>query len=192
MAILVLLLSMTRPAAAGGGLILQNDVCIINIDFYSAHFTAYQPNTSGNKEFCRDLPDTGETIVVLDYLHPSLKEVPVDFRIIKNTTGLGQFTRWEDVQSIEDIDSISVFYRPPEVEAGGSYRIQYEFLERGDYVGIVTAGHPTNNKIFNAVFPFSVGVRKYPYWILYLLAASLFVFLARYAYTSISDTKVSH
>ena len=61
---------------AGGGLVLEDDVCIIWIDFYSAHFTAYQPGSSGNEQFCEDLPDTGETIFVLDYLHQSLKEVP--------------------------------------------------------------------------------------------------------------------
>ena len=183
-----IIICMPRPALAGGGLILRDDVCIITIDFYEAHFTAYQPDTSGNEEFCRDLPNTGETIFVLDYLHKSLKEVPVDFRIIRDVTGLGQFARWEDVQQIENIEKHTVFYRPPVVEAGGSYRVQYNFLEKGDYIGIVTAGHPTNDKLYNAVFPFSVGARKYPFWLLYLLVAGLFVYLFRYAYVSMSAT----
>ena len=177
-----------RPALAGGGLILRDDVCIITIDFYEAHFTAYQPDTSGNEEFCRDLPNTGETIFVLDYLHKSLKEVPVDFRIIRDVTGLGQFARWEDVQQIEGIEKHTVFYRPPVVESGGSYRVQHDFEEKGDYIGIVTAGHPTNDKLYNAVFPFSVGARNYPFWLLYLLVAGLFVYLFRYAYVSMSAT----
>lgn len=185
------LLCSAGQAFAGGGLILQNDVCIITIDFYTAHFTAYQPQTSGNTEYCRDLPDIGETIIVLDYLHPSLKEVPVDFRIIRDVTGLGQFVRWEDVQKIENIESNTVFYRPPAVEADGSYRIQFEFLEKGDFVGIVTAGHPSNGKLYNAVFPFSVGASKFPFWMLYLLAAGLFVLLFRYAYTSMSATRAA-
>lgn len=178
-------------ASAGGGLILQNDVCIITIDFYTAHFTAYQPDTSGNEEFCKELPDIGETIFVLDYLHASLREVPVDFRIIRDVTGLGQFVRWEDVQKIQDIERYSVFYRPPAVVADGSYRIQFEFLEKGDYVGIVTAGHPSNGKTYTAVFPFSVGASKLPFWLLYLLAAGLFVYLFRYAYSSMSATKAA-
>ena len=177
-----------QQALAGGGLILRDDVCIITIDFYEAHFTAYQPDTSGNEEFCRDLPDTGETLFVLDYLHRSLKEVPVDFRIIRDVTGLGQFARWEDVQQIEDIESHTVFYREPEVEAGGSYRVQHDFLEKGDYIGVVTAGHPTNDKLYNAVFPFSVGARRYPFWLLYFLVAGLFLTLFRYAYVFMSST----
>ena len=60
-------------ALAGGGMVLKDDACIIEIDFYSAHFTAYQPQTRGNEQFCQQLPDLGETLFVLDYLHPSLR-----------------------------------------------------------------------------------------------------------------------
>jgi hypothetical protein len=74
------------------------------------------------------------------------------------------------------------------VEAGGSYRVQHDFLEKGDYIGVVTAGHPTNDKLYNAVFPFSVGARRYPFWLLFLLVAGLFVILFRYAYVSMSST----
>ena len=189
---LVIWLATVGPAEAGGGVILKDDVCIISIDFYDAHFTAYQPNSSGNKEFCRDLPELGETIFVLDYLHSSLKEVPVDFRIIKDVTGLGQFARWEDVQAIKELDSHSVFYRPPTVEESASYRVQHEFIEAGDYIGIVTAGHPTNDQIYNAVFPFSVGKVAYPFWLLYLLVAGTFVYLVRYAYKSMSADRISN
>ena len=66
-----------------GGVVMEEDLCVINIGFYRAHFTVYQPQTSANEEFCEDLPDAGETIFVLDYLHDSMKRVPVDFRIIK-------------------------------------------------------------------------------------------------------------
>lgn len=187
--VLLYWLLMTGPSFAGGGVILKDDVCIISIDFYAAHFTAYQPDSSGNKEFCRDLPDLGETIFVLDYLHSSLKEVPVDFRIVKDATGLGQFVRWKDIQAIDDLERNSVFYRPPEVQADGSYRVQHTFSEVGDYIGIVTAGHPSNDQIYNAVFPFSVGKTKLPLWLLYLAVAGLFVYLARYAYTSISNDR---
>ena len=54
-------------AFGGGGVVLSKDTCIITIGFYDAHFTAYQPETSGNEEFCEDLPDDGQTIFVLDY-----------------------------------------------------------------------------------------------------------------------------
>jgi len=178
-------------AVAGGGVMLRDDACIIKIGFYEAHFTAYQPNTSGDTEFCEDLPDTGDTTFVLDYLHGSLKEVPVDFRIIRDATELGQFVRWEDVQALQDLDGVTVFYRPAGIESRGSYRVEYEFLEKGDYVGIVSAGHPTSDKQYTAVFPFSVGRIAYPFWVLYLLVAGLFVYLIRYAYESMSAGKTT-
>ena len=57
-------------------MILSKDVCIVTIGFYTTHFTGYQPQSQGNTEFCGTFPDGGETIMVLDYLHNSLSEVP--------------------------------------------------------------------------------------------------------------------
>jgi hypothetical protein len=165
---------------AGGGLVLEDDVCIIRIDFYSAHFTAYQPNTSANTQFCRDLPDTGETIFVLDYLHQSLKEVPVSFRIMRDVTGLGRFVKLKHVEAIEDIEQHTVFYQPPVVRPDASFKIEHDFIGEGAYIGIVTAGHPSNDSIYTAVFPFEVGVSQFAYKIpLFLLLAGAAYFLVR-------------
>jgi hypothetical protein len=174
---------LTFPATviqAGGGLVLEGDVCIIWIDFYSAHFTAYQPGTSGNKQFCQDLPNTGETIFVLDYLHQSLKEVPVDFRIIRNVTGQGQYVKLKHVEEIKDIEQHTVFYQPPVVRPDASLQIEYDFKEKGAYVGIVSAGHPTTEVIYTAVFPFEVGASSTGYGLpLLLLLAGVVFFVVR-------------
>jgi hypothetical protein len=98
-ALTLLLLAWPCAALAGGGVVLSEDTCKIQIGFYEAHFTAYQPQASGDRQFCEDLPEVGETIFVLDYLHRSLSEVPVDFRIIRNVTGKGRFARLEDVEA---------------------------------------------------------------------------------------------
>ena len=158
---------------AGGGVALEDDQCIIRIDFYSAHFTAYQPETQGDQQFCEDLPDTGVTIFVLDYLHRSLKEVPVDFRVIRNVTELGQYARLEHVQALDDLDAHTVFYRPASVERTGSYRVEFQFAEPGEYIGIVSAGHPSNDKTYYAVFPFRVAMFSLPGWIIYLIVCLL-------------------
>jgi len=151
------------------------------IDFYSAHFTAYQPDTSGNEQFCQDLPDTGETIFVLDYLHQSLKEVPVDFRIIRDVTGLGRFVKLENVEEIEDIEQHTVFYQPPVIRPDASFQIEHDFLEEGAYIGIVSAGHPSNDMIYTAVFPFEVGRSNtgYLFPLILLLAGAVFAFVRR-------------
>jgi len=177
---------MLWPASAifaGGGVVLEDDVCIIWIDFYSAHFTAYQPDSSGNEQFCEDLPDTGETIFVLDYLHNSLKEVPVDFRIIRDATGLGRYARLEQVEELGDLEEQTVFYQPPVVRPDASFKIEYDFTEEGAYIGIVSAGHPTNDSIYTAVFPFDVGRTDYGFLfpLIVLLAGATFWFLRRSA-----------
>lgn len=170
--LLLLSLVTAAPALAGGGVMLENDTCIITIGFYKAHFTAYQPETRGDEEFCEDLPDTGEGVFVLDYLHDSLKEVPVEFRIIRDVTGLGRFVRLEDVQAL-DLEAHTVYHRPAVVEPGGSYQVSHVFEEPGSYIGIVTAGHPTRDKTYTAVFPFEAGTGGFPYlWVLAGLAAA--------------------
>lgn len=149
-------------ARAGGGLVLEEDKCILWIDFYSAHFTAYQPATRGNQQFCGDLPDVAETIIVLDYLHPSLKEVPVDFRIIRDVTGQGQYVKLKHVEALGDLDPYTVFYQPPVIRADASFQIEHTFADKGAYVAVVSAGHPSTDMIYTAVFPFQVGAFRLP------------------------------
>ena len=167
------ILLLSNPVSARVGLNLRDDVCIIKIGFYEAHFTAYQPQSSGDKQFCRDLPEIGETLFVLDYLHSSMKEVPIDFRIVRNVTNLGKYVQLRDVSEIENIDAHTVFYQPPSVHANASLTVDYTFTVPGDYIGIVTAGHPTKDTTYSAVFPFTVGktdyVRLLPYGLLLLL-----------------------
>ena len=170
----------TSTLAGGGGVVINEDACIIPIDFYTAHLTAYQPDSNDNEEFCQDIPGIGDTIFVFNYLHSSLNQVPVGFRIIKDVTGLGRFVRWEDLQRLDAIKSDTVFYQPPSIEADGSYQVRYNFAATGNYIGIVTAGHPSNGNTYRGVFPFSVGASNYPLWLLYVVLAGLALSLARY------------
>jgi hypothetical protein len=113
--------------------------------------------TRGNEQFCQQLPDTGETLFVLDYLHPSLKEVPVSLRIIHDVTGQGSFVKLKHVEEIEDIDSHTVFYQPPVIRPDASFKVDFDLDAEGSYIGIVTAGHPSSDVVYTAVFPFEVG-----------------------------------
>ena len=160
---------------AGGGVLLSEDSCIITIGFYTAHFTAYQPESSGDKQFCEDLDNIGKTTFVLDYLHNSLSEVAVDFRIIRNITDKGKFVQIEDIIEIEDIDLHTVFYQTPLIKSNASYMVSHDFKEKGDFVGIVTAGHPTKSTIYSSVFPFKVGTSSIP-WSLLSFVMLLLIF----------------
>lgn len=168
-------------ALAGGGMVLKDDACIIEIDFYSAHFTAYQPQTRGNEQFCQQLPDLGETLFVLDYLHPSLKDVPVSLRIIHDVTGQGGYVKLKHVEEIEDIERHTVFYQPPVIRQDASFQVDFDLTAEGSFIGIVTAGHPSTDTIYTAVFPFEVGGPDYGLLlpVIFLLLAIAVVLLGR-------------
>ncbi len=138
--IAALVLLQSVPVMAAGGLVLRNDVCVLTIGFYDAHFTAYQPDARGNEEFCEHLPGAGKTIFVIDYLHRSLKEVPVDFRIIRDVTGKGQFVRVEDIDAIGNLDAHTVYYQEPVIQSNGTLMIEHDRVSTS-----ASAGHPTNH-----------------------------------------------
>ncbi len=148
---------------AHGGVVEDGDLCVIKVNYLRAHFKIYQPRTSGHEQYCEDLPDASESVFVMEYQHDSLSQMSVDFRIIRDVTGKGRFARIEDVDGIADIDSATVFYRPPIIEPD-VYTINYEFLEEGDFIGIVSAEHPESGKRYAAVFPFEVGFTGPGYW----------------------------
>ena len=160
--ILLLLQLVAIPRAfAHGGVAYEDDRCIINIGFLTAHFTIYQPQTSGSEEFCEDIPAVTDTVFVMEYLHNFLQEMPLDFRIIRDEHDFGIYARWEDVQTIEDLDVVTVFYQPPVVRAEGEFTVNHRFDEKGTYICIVTAEHPDDDRLYNAVFYFQVGGPNY-------------------------------
>ena len=146
-----------------GGVVEEDDLCVIKVNYLRAHFKIYQPETLGHEQFCEDLPLATESVFVMEYMHDSLSEMPIDFRIIRDVTGKGRFARMQDVKLIEDIDSATVFYRPPIIEPD-IYLVNYQFLEEGDFIGIVSARHPESDKVYTAVFPFEVGFTGFGYW----------------------------
>ncbi len=159
----LLLLGWPQLALAHGGVVFEEDNCVLKMGFLQAHFTAYQPQTQGSEEFCEDLPDTGETVFVVEYLHEFLKEMPVEFRVIADVQNIGIFANWDDIQALPDIESQTVFYQPPTTEPTGVMTVRHEFAEPGGYIGIVVAEHPTENKHYQAVFFFEAGYTGFGY-----------------------------
>jgi hypothetical protein len=151
-------------ASAHGSVVDAADGCTIRMDFYSAHFTVFQPATRGHREFCEDLPDAAETVFVLEYLHDSLRDVPIEFRIIRNTSRLGRFIKWSDIEQVTDLSELTVFYQRVSPQVDGVLTVLHEFREPGNYVGIVSAPHPSIDKTYHAVFPFRVGRPLLPGW----------------------------
>ncbi len=152
-----------QDATAHGGVSMEDDLCVIKIGFLKAHFTGYQPKTNGTQEFCEDIPEVASSIFVIDYLHDFLKEMPVDFRIIKDVNNFGIFANWDDITGLEDIEQDTVFYLPPMKRPDGVLTVNYDFQQAGGYIGIVTAVHHEKEKTYQAVFYFQVGGTNYGY-----------------------------
>jgi hypothetical protein len=172
-----------QGAFAHGGVGMEDDVCLIKIGFLEAHFTVYQPKTNGTQEFCEDIPEVASSVFVIDYLHDFLKEMQVDFRIIKDVNNFGVFANWDDITGLDNIEQDTVFYHRPEKRSDGVLTVNYDFQQAGGYIGIVTAVHPEKEKTYHTVFYFQVGGTDYgylPFFILLLiLAQALYWFINR-------------
>jgi len=149
---------------------LKEDLCVIQVGFFRAHFKVYLPELRQHEEFCEDLPAAGEAVFVMEYMHPSLDTVPVDFRIIRNETGLGRYTRLEDVEKMGNLDELTVFHHPAAAQVD-VFTVLHEFESAGHFVGIVTVQQADTQQTLKAVFPFDVGFTGFGYGTLFILGA---------------------
>lgn len=163
LALLFLLLAMPTAALAHGGVVEEDDICVIKVNYLRAHFKIYQPRVTGHEQFCEDLPAAAESVFVMEYMHDALQEMPIDFRIIRDVTGKGRFARMEHVAAIEDLDAVTVFHKAATQEPD-VYRVVHAFEKEGDFIGIVSAQHPETGVVYAAVFPFEVGFTGWGYW----------------------------
>jgi hypothetical protein len=130
-------------ASAHGGLAMDKDYCKLRVGPYLMHFTGYQPGDGYRTEFCEDIPSTGATIVILDFIDDALRDLPVGVRIIRDDGG-GR-----------DLDSATVFAVPPKVYPKGTFSFDYQFQQAGNYIGLVTVGDGAQQAVGR--FPFAVG-----------------------------------
>lgn len=114
------------------------------------HFTGYQPETSGGTEFCEDIPEAGHAIIVMDFVDAQLRQLDTDFKMVRTDS----WTAALDYRLGEAAKE--VLYYPPKKYKGGSITVDYNFLEPGYFVGIVTAEGDNHEKMAS-LFPFSVG-----------------------------------
>lgn len=128
---------------AHGGLALAEDQCKLSLGSYWMHFTGYQPDSEGSKEFCEDIPDIGRTVVALDATDDVLRGMPIEVRLVRDTGDMS------------NLDAITILHMPPKVYSAGSVTFEYTFDKPGKFVGIVTAMNGTEAIV--SQFPFSVG-----------------------------------
>lgn len=173
--VLLLLLAAPIPALSHGSVTADGDLCRIQVGYLTAHFKIYLPRAHQHQQFCEDLPDRGEAVFVMEYIHDQLSSAAVDFRIIRNVTGLGRFATLNDVNEIEDLEAVTVFYQAARVDNDVLTAI-HSFDHAGEYLGIVTASNPNTQRVYSAVFPFEVNhfrLGNLPVFILLLIFIQL-------------------
>lgn len=166
----------TGQVHAHGGLALADDMCILTVGPYSIHFTGYQPLTQ-EEEFCEDIPEIGKTVVALDYISDELRPFETEVRIVRSSASLNITTRTtaQDIEKVsaEDLESMTIYYQPPEVYPSASILVDHTFPEKGMFAGVVTVSNEGQEWV--SVFPFSVGEGEPIAWFSTVLPAVLIV-----------------
>lgn len=139
--------------AHGGAAGTDVDQCKIQVGEDWVHFTAYQPFTSGQQEFCESVPGIGQTNLVFDYVGHKLRKMSVEFEVTKEPEGS------------------RVFYLPPTQHKSGTVNAVVDFKGPGDYLAHVTL-LPENGEKVDAHVGFKIGVGESN-----LTSGNIFLFL---------------
>jgi hypothetical protein len=155
---------------AHGGVSMEEDLCVIQIGRYKAHFTGYLPERRATQEFCEDIPSTGGAVFVIDFISDELREMELDFRIIRDVNDIGLKATYEDLGGEQAIEDATIFYSPMHDYPNGVMNVHYPFVAEGGYVGIINARHLATGLAYRSVFPFRVGRVPYVKYAFYFLA----------------------
>ena len=111
-------------AAAHGSVAIEDDTCVRRVGGNMVHFSAYQPQFKPKAQYCTEIPDEGDTFLVVDLVDPGLRNMPVGIRIVR---GLSE----------TEGDQTVAYWRPvshPDGVVRGEAR-----LDKGLYKLIITA-----------------------------------------------------
>ena len=70
-------------AAAHGGAEMEQDPCMRLAGESMVHFSAYQPQYGLKDQYCTEIPQEGETFLVVDLVDPALRTGPVGMRVMR-------------------------------------------------------------------------------------------------------------
>jgi len=114
-------------ALAHGNVTIEEDTCMRRLGGNMVHFSAYQPQNEPKAQYCTDIPEGGDTFLVVDLVDKSLRNLPLGVRIVK---GQGENGKDEEDQTVA--------YWKPASHPDGVVRGEAK-LEKGFYRLIITA-----------------------------------------------------
>jgi hypothetical protein len=69
--------------AAHGGADIEEDPCMRLAGESMVHFSAYQPQYGPKDQYCTEIPQEGETFLVVDLVDPALRKGTVGMRVMR-------------------------------------------------------------------------------------------------------------
>lgn len=73
----------TSAVSAHGRVSMEDDICMRQIGENIIHLSAYQPEFDVEGHYCTDIPTVGETLLVVDLVDPSLRDMPIGLKVFK-------------------------------------------------------------------------------------------------------------
>lgn len=131
----------TGVAGAHGKVAMEQDSCMRRAGTSMVHMSAYQPQIEPSAHYCTEIPNEGETFIVIDLVDKALRDMPVGIRIVK---GSG------DADS-ETIKTVKAAYHSDGVVGGKVYLEQGEYtvIIKGEAVPPVEYHYPLRVKMIN-------------------------------------------
>jgi len=150
----LLLVLVSTVSWGHGGVMNEGNECKLRVGPYIMNFSGYQPENNVSKQFCDDMPTIGKSIIVLDFIDRKLRDMTVNFRVIKaKEAALG--TAEDGIVKEDELAQTPFFEIPAKEYPTGTMTISQNFSEKGHFVGYVIV--EGENEKFISRFPFSVG-----------------------------------
>ena len=70
-------------AGAHGKVTMEEDSCMRRVGENMIHLSTYQPQVDEDGHYCTDIPHAESTILVIDLVDPSLRDMPIGMKIIR-------------------------------------------------------------------------------------------------------------
>ena len=99
-AVFMLIVALYHPdgATAHGNTDIEQDPCMRKLGESIVHFSAYQPQYELKDQYCTEIPQEGDTFLVVDLMDSTLRNEPVGMRIVK-----GNGSKEADLQIVADV-----------------------------------------------------------------------------------------
>lgn len=133
--------------------------CMVQSDFYIAHFTAFQEPEGGVdlsnrmetfRPYCQELPHVGKTYLSLDLLDRDVRQMPVALKVVAQRLN-------PETNEVEIMETLAE--QPSRVHPNGVAEIQVTFEKKGQYLLIASIGEAASEDDQLRV-PLAVGLPK--------------------------------